>query len=527
MEFDPVLVHDWLRRSARRMPEKEAIVCGAERWSYKRLDDCSDCLADGLAVLGLGRRDRVVILTGNRPETVVSLYGTLKADGVFVILEGSTKAHRLSCILRNTGAKIVIARADQAAVVRAALAQGDADPRIVWIDASSPPEGNTGTTWAATLARGAAARDATRGAAVGRQTRSIDIDLASLIYTSATVGVPKGVMSTHHNMISAARSVIQYLQNQEDDIILVALPLSFGYGLYQVITAVMFGGTVVLEPSFIYLHRILSRIALERVSGLPLVPTMATMLLRMHDLGNYDLSSLRYLTSAGDVLPVRHIRDLRRCLPHVKIFSMFGLTECKRAAYLDPEELDQRPGSVGKAMPNCEVSVVDEEGNAVGPGETGELIIRGSNVMQGYWEDPEMTARAYRPGSYPAERWLHSGDYFRQDRDGFLYFLGRKDDMIKIRGERVSPREVEDVLCEMDDIAEAAVVGVPDELLGQAIKAFIVPCTRTLDKNTILRYCADRLQPVLIPKYVECVMALPRTPRGKIDKRQLQIGEAR
>jgi long-chain acyl-CoA synthetase len=519
IEFDPVLVHEWLRRSARRFPDKDAIVCGEQRWSYGKLDASSDRLAQALSGLGIRGQDRVVILTGNRPETVVSLYGTLKAGGVFVILDGNTKARRLSYVLQNSGARVLVARTDQAAVVRQALAESPADLTVVWVGGSATLDRLAdlhAVNWDSIFSDG-------RGIATDRLACCIDIDLASLIYTSATTGDPKGVMCTHHNMISAARSIIQYIGNDQGDIILDALPLSFDYGLYQVIMAVMFGGTVVLEPSFVYLHNILTRIAQEKVTGFPIVPTMVAMLLKMRDLSGYDLNSLRYLTNTGAALPVQHIHDLRRLLPHVTIFSMFGLTECKRVGYLDPAELDRRPGSVGKAMPNCEALVVDEDGDEVAPGEVGELVVRGSNVMQGYWNDPEMTSRVYRPGPYPAWRWLRCGDQFRRDKDGFLYFLGRKDDMIKTRGERVSPKEVENALCELDGVAEAAVVGVPDEILGQAVKAFIVARASGLDEKTVLRHCAERLGSFMVPKYVEFVDALPRTAHGKIDKRQLQM----
>ncbi|MBN1508846.1 MAG: AMP-binding protein [Sedimentisphaerales bacterium] len=526
VDFDPVLVHEWLRRSARRVPEKDAIICGSQRWSYRRLDACSDHFAEALVGLGMCRQDRVAILTGNRPETVVSLYGTLKAGGVFVILDGNTKAQRLAYILANSGARILVGRMDQAAVIREALEDLNAGIAVVWVGAASPPEGCAGVTWDSVLEAGSSCSGDGHVILSGRAP-CIDIDLASLIYTSATTGNPKGVMSTHHNMISAARSIIQYIQNESSDVILDALPLSFDYGLYQVIMAVMFGGTVVLEPSFVYLHNILTRIAEEKVSGFPVVPTMVAMLLKMRDLRDYDLRSLRYLTNTGAALPVQHIQSLRELLPHVKIFSMFGLTECKRVGYLDPEELDRRPGSVGKAMPNCEVSVVDEDGNEVRSGEVGELVIRGSNVMQGYWNDPDMTAKVYQPGPYPASRWLRSGDYFRSDEDGFLYFLGRKDDMIKTRGERVSPKEVENALCELGDVAEAAVVGVPDEILGQAIKAFIVTRLGRLDEKAVLRHCAERLGSFMVPKYVEFVAALPRTAHGKVDRRRLQTVEGR
>jgi long-chain acyl-CoA synthetase len=521
VEFDPVLVHDWLRRSARRTPEKEALICGQERWSYRRLDLASDRLAGVLLTLGIRRQERIIILTGNCPETVVSLYGTLKAGAAFVILEGNTKARRLSYILRNSGARVVVARTDQAAVVREALAEINTELQIIWVGAAVPLEACAGLLWDVVLAPGAPGQGGLEIPGPERLPGSIDIDLAALIYTSATTGDPKGVISTHHNMVSAARSIIQYLQNEPDDVILDALPLSFDYGLYQVIMAVMFGGTVVLEPSFVYLHNILTRLADEKVTGFPIVPTMVAMLLKMQDLGSYDLSRLRYMTNTGAALPVQHIRDLQRLLPHVRIFSMFGLTECKRVGYLDPAELECRPGSVGKAMPNCETRVVDENGNEVPPGQVGELIIRGSNVMQGYWNDPEMTGRVYQPGPYPAWRWLRSGDHFRQDEDGFLYFVGRKDDMIKTRGERVSPKEVENVLCEMPEVAEAAVVGVPDEVLGQAVKAFIVARDGVLDTKAVLRHCAHRLSAFMVPKWIEFVAVLPRTAHGKIDKRAL------
>jgi amino acid adenylation domain-containing protein len=528
IEFDPVLVHEWLRRAARRTPGKEAIICGSERWTYGRLDAHSDRFAEVLIDLGVRRQDRVAILTGNRPETVVGLYGTLKAGGVFVILDGNTKARRLGYVLENSGAKVLVARIDQAAVVRGAVADHQTDLRIVWVGTGAQPQGCTNgpcVTWDSAFSPLSGPEGDTYHAATDRFARSIDIDLASLIYTSATTGNPKGVMCTHHNMISAARSIVQYIQNRQDDIILDALPLSFDYGLYQVIMAVMFGGTVVLEPSFVYLHNILKRIAEEKVTGFPIVPTMVAMLLKMRDLSAYDLSRLRYLTNTGAALPVQHIEDLRRLLPHVKIFSMFGLTECKRVGYLEPAQLDRRPGSVGKAMPNCEAFVVDENGKEVGSGEVGELVIRGSNVMQGYWNDPEMTANVYGPGPYPASRWLHSGDDFRRDEDGFLYFLGRKDDMIKTRGERVSPKEVENVVCEMADVAEAAVVGVRDEILGQAIKVFVVSRTDNLDEKAVFRHCVQRLEPFMVPKYVEVVGELPRTAHGKVSKRELQTAE--
>ena len=528
MEFDPVLVHEWLRRSARKVPDKEAIICGQERWSYRKLDIYSGRLAEVLLALGICRQDRVVILTGNCMETVVSLYGTLKAGGVFIICEGNTKARRLSYVLRNSAAKVLVARLDQAAVVREALVESDADLRIIWAGTAATSQGCPRTrsiTWNSAFESLSRGEDGIYAAA-DRLPRCLDIDLACLIYTSGTTGNPKGVMCTHRDVVSAAKSIIQYLENRPEDIILNALPLSFGYGLYQVLMSSMFGGTVVLESSFLYPHLMLKRVAQEKVTGLPLVPSMAAMMLRIEDIAAYDFATLRYMTSASAALPVPHVRSLRRLIPHAILYNMYGLTECVRVCFLAGDELDQRPTSVGRPMPNCEVSVVDEDGKEVPPGEVGELIIRGSNVMQGYWNDPETTARVYRPGPYPAWRWLHSGDYFCRDGEGFLHFVGRKDDMIKTRGERVSPREVEDTICELEAVAEAAAIGVPDEILGQAIKVFVVRRTDELNEKTILRHCANRLQPFMVPKCVELVGTLPRTAHGKIDKRELQTLEA-
>jgi acyl-CoA synthetase (AMP-forming)/AMP-acid ligase II len=330
-------------------------------------------------------------------------------------------------------------------------------------------------------------------------------------------------MESHYNIISASRSIIQYLENTPDDIILNTLPLSFDYGLYQVIMAFMFGGTVVLEKSFIFLSRVLNLIKKEKVTGFPIVPTIVAMIFKSVDLRSFDLSSLRYMTNTGAAFPVEHIKKLRNLIPHVQIYSMFGLTECKRIAYLPPSEIDNKPDSVGKAMPNCEVFIVDENEKSVLNGQTGELVVRGSNVMQGYWNAPEQSAQTFRKGLGFHEKLLFTGDYFKMDSDGYLYFLGRKDDMIKSRGERISAKEVENIINQVEGVNECAVIGVDDDILGQAIKAFVVTePNATMNKKDIPAYCAKNLEPYSVPKYVEILNALPKTAHGKIDKRALK-----
>ena len=528
IEFDPTLVHEWLRRTARRFPYKEALIYGQQRWTYRALDHLTDHLSIILQDINVKRQDRIVVFLDNSPEIVISLYGILKAGGVFIILAGSVKAGKLRYILENSEANVLITHTNKAGVVTDALDQMQRAIKTIWVGPKEkiPPKiKQNSLSWDENFSSlsdiiGEIKKN-------GWLPRCVDVDLATFVYTSGSTGEPKGVMSTHHNMISAARSIIQYIGNEPDDIILNALQMSGSYGLYQIIIAIMFGGTIVLEQSFMYLHNILTRIAEERVTGFPVVPTMVAMLLKMRDLSGYDLSSLRYITNAGAALPVEHIRRLQKLLPHVKIFSMYGLTECIRVCYLPPEELEQRPSSVGKAMPNCEVFVVDEEGNEVAPGETGELIVRGSNVTQGYWASTDQTTKAYRDRHYPSERMLYTGDYFRKDDSGFLYFLGRKDDMIKSKGERISAKEIENTLCALEGVAEAIVIGVPDEILGQAIKAFIVPMpSYELTEKQIMRHCIENMETFMVPKHIEFMEELPKSPNGKIDKKQLKKMEA-
>jgi acyl-CoA synthetase (AMP-forming)/AMP-acid ligase II len=349
------------------------------------------------------------------------------------------------------------------------------------------------------------------------------VDLATIIYTSGSTGEPKGVVSAHYNVVAAATSITTYLENREDDIVLNTLPLSFDYGLYQAFMAPLFGGTLVLDKSFVYPMKTIELLVREKVTGFPIVPTMAAILAQMETLAKYDLRSLRYITNTAAALHVSYIRRLQSQFPDVTIYSMYGLTECKRVSYLPPEELDRRPSSVGIAMPNEEVFILDEGGEEVGPGETGELVVRGSNVMQGYWNRPEETAKTFRPGRYRGEVFLYTGDLFKKDAEGFLYFVSRKDDMIKTKGERVSPKEIENALCSIPGVVEAAVLGVPDDILGQAIKVYLVAGPQTdLTADKVMKFCARNLEPFMVPKYVEFRESLPKSPSGKIDKKALK-----
>ncbi len=506
-----MLLHRFLEESARRFPDKLALISEGRRLTYAEVEAEANRVARALRAMGVRRGDRVALWLPNGVAEAVAIFGVLKADAVFVPLNPTLKVEKLRHILADSGATVLVALRRHAGTFAAlmeslpalrgilAVGKGGALPEGVHAYESIVP-----------------AQEPTPP-----PSQAIGVDLAALIYTSGSTGLPKGVMSTHDNMTFAARSIITYLGNRPDDVVINVLPLSFDYGLYQWLMVIGFGGTLVLERSFAYPAAVLRRIERERVTGLPGVPTLFAMLLQL-DLSAFDLSSLRYLTNTAAALPVEHIRRLQAAFPQARLYSMYGLTECKRALYLPPEELDRRPASVGIPIPGTEAWIEDEEGHRLPSGEVGELVIRGPHVMQGYWHNPQATAARYRTGDYPADRRLYSGDLFRQDEEGYFYFVARKDDIIKSRGEKVAPKEVESVLYRLEGVVEVAVIGVPDPILGEAIKAFVVVAEGSdLDERAVLRHCRRHLEDFMVPKYVEFRTALPKNASGKIDRLQL------
>jgi long-chain acyl-CoA synthetase len=501
-------VEHFLRDSARRCGDKVALVAGGARVTYRELDHASDHLAGALAAAGIARGDRVVIFMDNCREAVIAVFAALKAGAVFSPINPSTKAEKLAFVINNCRARALITQEKLRAVASAALAETPSIALTVVAGAREPLHGIMSF-------EGTIAAETPQPVNPG-----IDLDLAMLIYTSGSTGFAKGVMMTHQNVVAAATSITTYLENTANDVILNVLPISFDYGLYQVLMAAKVGATLVLEQSFAFPQAIFARMTAERVTGLPLVPTMAALILQMRDLAPGAFPHLRYITNTAAALPPAHIARLQALFPTARLYSMYGVTECKRCTYLPPEQLARRPGSVGIAIPGTEAYVVDEHGARAAPGVVGELVVRGAHVMKGYWENPEATARALRPGPYPLEKVLHTGDLFRADADGFLYFVARKDDIIKTRGEKVSPKEVENALYALPGIREAAVVGVPDPVLGLAIKAVVAADPQAkLTAHDVIRHCARHLEDFMVPKLVEFRDALPKTESGKISRR--------
>ena len=515
-----MLLHEFLERSSERFPDKTALVCGDKRYSFGEIEEAANRLANALIDLGLLRGDRAAIFAQPSVEAVASIFAVLKAGGSFIVINPQVKLNKLEYILRDCGAKVLVTDSLLSKTARPVLNTDGLPLRVV-----VPADGSRSLQrhlrpklpvipYSSILKDYPSKRPARR---------SIDLDLAGLIYTSGSTGFPKGVMLTHLNMISAARSIIEYLENTSDDIILNLLPLSFDYGLYQVLMAFGFGGTVIQGSSFSYPYQALELMVKEKVTGFPIVPAMAAMILRMRNLDRFNFQSLRYITNTAQALPSSHIRGLQKIFPLARIYSMYGLTECKRATYLPPEELSLRPTSVGKAIPNTEAYIVDERGNRIAEaGRIGELVVRGSHVMKGYWNLPEETSRALRPGPLPWDRVLYTGDLFKMDEEGFLYFVARKDEMIKVSGFLVSPKEIENALTEIPGVREAAVIGVEDRITGQAVKAFVVLKSGSLlEPDDIRRLSARYLESYTVPKQVEIRKSLPKNIHGKISKKDL------
>ncbi|MER8593728.1 acyl--CoA ligase [Mesorhizobium sp. M1182] len=510
------LLHDYLTHSASRLGEKVALVCGNQRVTYGDLDMRSNAIAHHLTDAGIARGDRVVVFADNTVEAVIAFWAVLKANAVVCIVNPLTKSDKLDYLLNDCRPTALITDKHLHSIFREPARNCPSLRRMIVsgpIEHSDLQELPHAVRWDAAVAA---------AGSTPPWRRCIDIDLAAIIYTSGSTGEPKGVMLTHRNMIAACASISSYLALAEDEVILNVLPLAFDYGLYQMIMAFGAGARLVLERSFAFPAQILGLIKQERVTGFPGVPTIFAALGELRSLRDQDFSSIRYVTNTAAALPLKHILLLQELFSGARIYSMYGLTECKRCTYLPPEDLERKPSSVGIAIPNTEMWIVDEHDRRVGPGIVGQLVIRGATVMKGYWGKPEATARKLKPGPLPGEQVLYTGDYCRMDAEGYLYFVGRGDEIIKSRGEKIAPKEVENVLMNIAGVREAAVIGVPDELLGQAVKAFVVMEQGSMiGEKQLQKECQRRLENFMVPKSIVIVPSLPMTDTGKLKKTAL------
>ena len=506
------LLHDALLEHAAdpARAQHTAVVVEGRPYSYAQLFDAASRLAGALAARGVERGDRVAIYMDNTWPCAVAIFATLLAGGAFLVINPLTKSDKLGFILDDSGARVLLSDGHLAQEFEPLLG---ARPALRVIASGALPEG-----------RGVGAFDAVveAGEPLREPPATIALDLAALIYTSGSTGTPKGVMHTHQSMLFAAGSLVQYLRLGQSERILCTLPLAFDYGLYQWLMAVQLGATLVLERSFAFPAQVFARMREFETTVFPGVPTVFAMLLSAHRRERLCFPAVTRVTNTAAALPDEQALKLREIFPNALIYKMYGLTECKRVCYLEPELMEARPGSVGKAIPGTEVFLRSSAGDPVPSGEAGILHVRGPHVMLGYWNRPDLSAQMLVPGPLPGERVLCTHDWFRMDAEGFLYFVGRSDDIIKTRGEKVSPVEVENVLHAIDGVREAAVAGVPDELLGEAIRAYVVLDPGVaLNVGQIRAHCMRHLESFMVPQQILLCMDLPRTATGKVSRKAL------
>lgn len=512
------LIHDLIFATANRTPHAEALSYQDQRMNYAMLAEAVVATANGLHKQGLGRGERVAIYLEKRFETVIALFAATAAGGVLVPVNPVLKAEQVAYILIDCNVRILVTSLERLKLLQTVLPLCHDLHTVIVADAGDHLPAIAGLTvvsWEAMATAGG----------TYPACRVIDSDMAAIIYTSGSTGKPKGVVLSHHNLLAGAKSVAQYLQNHSSDRILTVLPLSFDYGLNQLTTAFYAGATNVLM-NYLLPRDIIRLVNEQQITGLAAVPPLW---IQLAQLDWAKASSLRYITNSGGAMPRATLNQLRSALPHTQIFLMYGFTEAFRSTYLAPEELDLRPDSIGKAVPNAEVLVLREDGSQCAPGEPGELVHRGSLVALGYWNDAERTVQCFKPvkvrqaGLPLAEIAAWSGDTVRVDEEGFLYFIERRDEMIKTSGYRVSPTEVEEVVYASEYVAEAVAVGVPHPVLGQTIVLIATAHTGVKpDVDILLQACRQRLPAYMLPSHIELREGnLPRNPNGKIDRKLL------
>jgi acyl-CoA ligase (AMP-forming) (exosortase A-associated) len=514
------LLHELIFRSADLDSQATALQVQSEKLSYAELAERVRQAARMFLALSIGRGERIAVYLNKRTEVVAGCFGASAAGAVFVPVNPLLKPEQVAYILRDCNVRILVTSKERLDAIGPALEPCTDLHTVVVTGADEHPQlpaGKRVVSWST----------ASSGAANVEPHRTIDADMAAILYTSGSTGRPKGVVLSHRNMVAGAYSVASYLQNCPQDRILSALPLSFDAGFSQLTTAFRSGASVVLID-YLLPRDVVDACARHAITGLTAVPPLWIQVaqLRWPDAAR---NSLRYFANTGGRMPRATLDALRKALPHSKPYLMYGLTEAFRSTYLPPAEVDRRPDSIGKAIPNAEIMVVRPDGNLCEPDEPGELVHRGALVSLGYWNDPEKTAERFRPapgqppGLVMPEIAVWSGDTVRRDADGFLYFVGRNDEMIKTSGYRVSPTEVEEEVYASGMVGEVAALGIPHPVMGQAIVVVVTAAQgKQLETDHLLAECRKRLPAFMVPHTVRVhTSSLPRNPNGKIDRRAL------
>lgn len=508
------LLSDLVSRQAQLTPGATALVFKEQQLDYAQLSRSIDATACGLTALGLARGERVAIFLPKLPETVCGFFGAVRAGGAFVPVNPALKPNQVAYILQDCNVQVLITSSQRLKSLAPVLLQcSDLQAVIVVEDEAPEIDGLKVLAW----------NDFVRPDQAVPQPVQIDTDVAAIFYTSGSTGKPKGVVLSHRNMVCGADSVASYLGNTADDRLLAVLPFSFDYGFSQLSTAFRVGATVVLMD-YLLPRDVIKAVEAECITGLAAVPPLWNQLapLPWPDAARI---SLRYITNSGGAMPKATTAKLRASLPDTEVYLMYGLTEAFRSTYLPPDQLDQRPDSMGKAIPNAEVMVVRPDGTLCEDDEPGELVHRGSLVALGYWNDLEKTAQRFKPcpgreaGLVLDELAVWSGDQVRRDSEGYLYFISRMDDMIKTSGYRVSPSEVEECLYLLPDVSEAAALGLSHPTLGQAIA--VVMTGAGISSDMVIKHCRKQLPSFMVPAQVIVLDDMPHNQNGKIDRKLL------
>ncbi|MGB3375147.1 MAG: acyl-CoA ligase (AMP-forming), exosortase A system-associated [Microbacterium sp.] len=505
-------VHDLLAQAASSRAGAPALTYRDEQVSYSELWDQVCAVSARYTQLGVGRGDRIAIYLEKRIETVVAMFAASVAGAVLVPVNHVLKAPQVGHILRDSGARVLVTSADRLRQLDEILA----DSEITTVIA-------IGTEGAGSVGMDATVHDwPSERTSAPRPTPVIDLDPAAILYTSGSTGRPKGVVLSHRNLIVGAESVSTYLDNTADDVILSILPLSFDAGLSQVTTAFAVGAHCVLT-NYLLPRDVPKLCARHGVTGITGVPPLWMQIVET-TWPEEARGRLRYWANTGGRMPHAVLDRLREIFPAADPYLMYGLTEAFRSTYLDPAEIDRRPDSIGKAIPNAEILVLRPDGTRCAPGEEGELVHRGALVALGYWNDPERTAERYRPVPHPDQPWrapemaVWSGDTVRTDDDGFLYFVGRADDMIKTSGYRVSPTEIEEAAYATGLVRDAVALGIEEAGIGHRIILVVSAQGGEVDTKTLITALRQSLPMYMVPNRVEIRDELPRSPNGKFDR---------
>lgn len=514
-----MLLQNLLEARADRNPEGHALWHQNAWRTYAEVERAANGVAAALAVLGIAPGDRVALLMDNSFESVAAHFGILKAGAVNVSINTDATPETLAYLLIDCGARALLAGSRYGKIFARMPVPVPELAHVLWdseppgpaesaSDASAPP---------AQPCRHGRLAEAFASAAVRPPSRRIDLDLAMLVYTSGSTGKPKGVMLSHLNLVSNTKSIVGYLGVTASDRMLAVLPFHYIYGLSLLYTHFLAGGSVILENRFAYPNVVLDTLDKTGATGFAGVPSTFMILLQKSTLKKRSFSTLRYVTQAGGAMAPAIQKEVAGVFHPARLYVMYGSTEASpRLTYLDPTLLPAKWGSIGKAIPNVEVFVSDGEGRRLPRGETGEIAARGSNIMMGYWKDPEGTAEVLRDGTY------FTGDLGREDEDGCLFIVGRKKDIIKAGGNRVSAKEIEEAILELPEVSEVAVIGVEDAILGEAIKALVVPRNGGLTAEKVLNHLKAVLAVYKVPKFVEFRPSLPKNAAGKILKAELR-----